>query len=250
MLRGNSNCGAVGTAISVLAATAAALAIVSSALAEAGPTPDPAPPVTTSPAPTTKPSVTPKPSVTSSSTSSGSTRLRDDLVRCHDEAVLDIVELRIDLIEELRVLQGRAAAAHKRAVAKAKAAARAKQARARAAARQRAKARAQARALAAKAAAERARKARVAALTPAVVQVSASTGGAEAGSSGSISLAAKLILGLAALLVLLAFAPIEAAYALGPKIGNALVHGRYALAGTGVAMAAGLLVAFRLGGAL
>ena len=46
-------------AIGVLAASAAALAIVSSALAAAGPTPDPAPPVTTIPAPTTKPSVEP-----------------------------------------------------------------------------------------------------------------------------------------------------------------------------------------------
>jgi hypothetical protein len=81
------------------------------------------------------------------------------------------------------------------------------------------------------------------------VQVSSpTTGGGEAG-SGSISLAAKLLLGLAALLVLLAFAPTGAAFALGPQIGNTLVNGRYALAGVGVAMAVGLLVAFRLGGA-
>lgn len=62
--------------------------------------------------------------------------------------------------------------------------------------------------------------------------------------------AGELLLGVAALLVLLALAPARAAYALGPKLGQTLVQGRFALAGAGVAMAVGLLVAFSLGGTL
>jgi hypothetical protein len=56
------------------------------------------------------------------------------------------------------------------------------------------------------------------------------------------------LLGLSALLVLLSLAPARVAYAVGPRVGQTLAHGRLALGGAGVAMAVGILVAFGLGG--
>jgi hypothetical protein len=57
-----------------------------------------------------------------------------------------------------------------------------------------------------------------------------------------------ILLGLSALLVLLACAPARAAYAVGPNVGRTLAHARLAIGGAGVAMAIGILVAFGLGG--
>ena len=59
-----------------------------------------------------------------------------------------------------------------------------------------------------------------------------------------------VVLGVAGLLVLLALTPAQAAYALGPRFGSTLVHGRFTLAGVGVAMAVGMVVALGLGGGL
>ncbi len=72
--------------------------------------------------------------------------------------------------------------------------------------------------------------------------------GSPTSTGGGISLIGKAVLGVAALLVLLAIAPVNAAYALGPRVGETFVHGRLALAGIGVAMAVGTLVAVGLGG--
>ena len=70
----------------------------------------------------------------------------------------------------------------------------------------------------------------------------------ENGASGTLSLVAKVILGLAALLVLLALAPARAVYAIGPRAGETLDHGRVAIAGVGVAIVVGMLIALGLGG--
>jgi hypothetical protein len=78
-------------------------------------------------------------------------------------------------------------------------------------------------------------------VAPATTATATSTG-------GGLSLVAKAILAVAAVLVLLAIAPPRAAYALGPRVGETFAHGRLALAGIGVAMAVGMLVALGLGG--
>ncbi|MCY7302012.1 MAG: hypothetical protein LH654_03055 [Thermoleophilia bacterium] len=68
------------------------------------------------------------------------------------------------------------------------------------------------------------------------------------GSDNSFPRVGELLLGLSALLVLLALAPSRAAYAVSPRVGQTLAQGRLALAGAGVSIVVGLLVAFGLGG--
>ena len=81
------------------------------------------------------------------------------------------------------------------------------------------------------------------ALTRAAVQASSSTS-----SAGGIPAVGKAIFIAAVLLLLLAMAPARLAYAVGPRAGEVLSNGRLPLAGIGIAMAVGMLVAFGLGG--
>lgn len=99
-------------------------------------------------------------------------------------------------------------------------------------------------------------EARAAARTEAHAKALAATRAAEpssaadlGGHSGSIQLLAKVLLGVAAVLLLLALAPTSAAYTFGPRAGHALAEGRFTLAGIGAALAIGMVVALFLGGA-
>lgn len=68
--------------------------------------------------------------------------------------------------------------------------------------------------------------------------------------STSIPIAGEVLLGVAALLILLSIAPARAGYAVSPRVGRALTHGRMTFAGAGIAVVVGLIVSFGLGGAL
>ena len=73
--------------------------------------------------------------------------------------------------------------------------------------------------------------------------------GALADHHGTIQLLAKVLLGVAAALLLLALAPDSAAYnTFGPRVGHVLAEGRFTLAGIGAALAVGMVVALYLGG--
>ncbi len=94
--------------------------------------------------------------------------------------------------------------------------------------------------------------ARAAARAKALAAARAS-GAASAGALGdhhaTIQLLAKVLLGVAAALLLLALAPDSAAYnTFGPRVGHVLAEGRFTLAGIGAALAVGMVVALFLGG--
>ena len=177
--------------------------------------------------------------------------VRGDIFRVDILVVeLDILAARLDLararpgrpLRRPRPLlppQQQQAAAKARAVAKAKAAAKAKRARAAAAKR----AAIRAKVAKQKAAARKAQEQR-----QALAAATALANADENGASGTLSLIAKVILGLAAILVLLALAPARAVYAIGPRAGETLDHGRVAIAGAGVAIVVGMLIALGLGG--
>ena len=232
------------TAQFIVAAIAGALALTPAGLGATGPAPDPAP-VPAAPAPAPKPvtTVTPpssgsSPSGSTSSSSSAPARARRPPHRAHrvparHPSTRRPVPHGRQLLTRPLVQHGSGRHREARARTRAKAA--------RVAALERAKARARAKQDAA-ARKKAAREARLAPFTPPVIATSSSSG-----DSNSLTL---WILAVAAFLVLLAVTPARVAYALGPRAGDALAHGRMTLAGVGVAVALGTIVALGMGASL